>query len=267
MKIIIPSRYASSRLPGKPLADIAGEAMIVHVWRRACAVAGPDNVMVACDDQRIQDAVTLAGGQAVITAASHESGTDRIAEAARTMQLSDDDIVINVQGDEPLIPPECIQLVYDQLQSTSGAHMSTVVVPITDKAAIMDPNRVKCVMDDSGHHSGHDSGHNSGRALYFSRAPIPFDRDSDFDSLSGSPHSHYGHVGLYGYRYWALKKITEAPVHPLEALEKLEQLRALAMGLHIQVGIFKGTIPRGVDTPEDLEAVRESIHKEKMDRS
>lgn len=244
MKIIIPSRYASTRLPGKPLADIAGKPMIQHVYDRGVAVGGADNVIVACDDQRIFDAIIQVGGQAVLTSPSHQSGTDRIAEAASLMNLDDDDIIINIQGDEPLIPVDLVQATAALLTEHPSAHMSTMVVAMKNDIEAQNPNAVKAVMDDYG------------RALYFSRAAIPFDRDQS----SSVPYYH--HVGIYGYRYGALKQMTSAPVSSLERMEQLEQLRALGLGLTIQVGIYSGDIPHGVDTPEDLQAARAALGHE-----
>ncbi|WND02920.1 3-deoxy-manno-octulosonate cytidylyltransferase [Temperatibacter marinus] len=242
MKIIIPSRYDSTRLPGKPLADIAGKPMIVHVLEQARKVAGADNVWVACDDDRIESAVIQAGGQAVKTSPSHQSGTDRIAEAAAKIGLEDDEIIINIQGDEPLIPLELVQKTYDLFSENPLAQMTTIVVPIASPKDVANPNVVKAVLDDQN------------RALYFSRAPIPFDRDTEVSEQGESPYLR--HVGIYGYRHSSLKVLTKAPVNSLEALEKLEQLRALGLGMTIQVGIYADPIPHGVDTPEDLKTVQ-----------
>lgn len=236
--VIIPSRYASTRLPGKPLADLAGQPMIVRVMQRAQQADGVDQVLVACDDVRIQEAVTAGGGQAVLTDGAHQSGTDRIAQAAASMTLNDDDIIVNIQGDEPLIPADLVTMVADLLKNNPEADLSTVVVPLDDAEAVANPNVVKAVVAANG------------RALYFSRAAVPFDRDG----TAAAPR--YRHIGIYGYRYRALKQMTAAAPSGLEQMEMLEQLRALEMGMIIQVGIYHGDIPHGVDTPQDLAAVR-----------
>lgn len=247
MKIIIPARYQSTRLPGKPVKNIDGVPMIVRVLKQAAKVAAADQVIVACDDERIFDAVEQAGGTAVMTCQDHQSGTDRIADALSGLSLPDDEIILNVQGDEPFIPVDLIQMTADALRNNQDAHISTCVTPIVDKGDIINPNVVKAVMDDQG------------RALYFSRAPIPFDRDG-----LGTGH-YFRHIGIYGYRYHALKTMTTAPVHPLEALEKLEQLRALGLGMTIQVGVYQDPVPHGVDTEADLQAAIEYAQAHRQD--
>ncbi|UTW56233.1 3-deoxy-manno-octulosonate cytidylyltransferase [Kordiimonas sp. SCSIO 12610] len=243
MKIVIPSRYASTRLPGKPLADIAGKPMIVRVWEQAVkAFERPDDVYVAADDTRIMDAVKAMGGNAVMTRADHVSGTDRIAEVADAMQWTDDEIIINVQGDEPLIPPTLIKQVGECLDRHPSAHMATAACPIADMAEVNNPNAVKAVMDKSG------------KALYFSRAPIPYDRDGTAKLGNNTPY--FRHIGIYAYRVKALRTLAGLPPAPMETLESLEQLRALHNSMTIMIECLSKAPPAGVDTPEDLEAVR-----------
>jgi 3-deoxy-manno-octulosonate cytidylyltransferase (CMP-KDO synthetase) len=234
--IIIPSRMGSSRLPNKPLADIAGLPMIVHVWQRANeAKIAP--VYVACDDTRIAEAVTKAGGSAVLTRPEHPSGSDRIWEALHNIPHHEKfDAIINVQGDEPTLDAALIHAAYDLLKSPD-VDIATLAAPITDEAKKLMPQVVKPAIDVATHAT-------HGRALYFSRHAIP----------SGEGPI-YHHIGLYAYRREALAKFVASPPAPIELREKLEQLRALALGLRIEVGIVN-TVPRGVDTPEDLEEVR-----------
>ncbi|MCJ9428712.1 3-deoxy-manno-octulosonate cytidylyltransferase [Kordiimonas marina] len=243
MKIVIPARYASTRLPGKPLADIAGKPMIQHVWDRAQeAATDADDIFVAADDARILKAVEAFGGQAVPTRDDHLSGTDRIAEVAEAMGWADDDIVVNVQGDEPLMPPALIRVVGDSLKHHPAAAMSTASHPIREAADITNPNMVKVVTDKSGF------------AAYFSRAAIPHHRGVDMPDPSHFPYQR--HIGIYAYRVSTLKTLTALPPAPTELLESLEQLRALWNGLKIMVVPVAHVPPAGVDTPEDLEAVR-----------
>jgi 3-deoxy-manno-octulosonate cytidylyltransferase (CMP-KDO synthetase) len=231
VSIVIPARYDSTRFPGKALADIGGLPMIVHVMRSAAAARGVSSVIVATDDQRIRDAVERFDGTAVLTRSDHRSGTDRVAEVAASL---DAELIVNLQGDEPLVPPGMIEEVIAPLQT--GARMSTLRRLITDRAELTNPNVVKVVVD------GHDD------ALYFSRFPIPFVRDGE----SGVAHKH---IGIYGYRRDFLLEFAALPPTPLELAESLEQLRALEHGIRIRT-------PRtvhdsiGVDTPEDLERVR-----------
>lgn len=229
--VVIPARFASTRLPGKPLLAATGKYLVQHVYERAVAAAvGP--VLVATDDRRIFDAVTSFGGRAVMTRADHPSGTDRIAEAAAGL---DADVVVNLQGDEPQFDPAGVQLLLDMLADDPGAGMSTLATPVKSVADHRNPNVVKAVRDDRG------------RALYFSRSPVPFVRDGEPD-LPSERFLH--HLGVYAYRREVLLKLAATPPHPLEQLEKLEQLRALAHGIPIQVGVIPHA-HRGVDTPED----------------
>jgi 3-deoxy-manno-octulosonate cytidylyltransferase (CMP-KDO synthetase) len=224
------------RLPGKPLADIAGKPMIEHVYRRAAAARGVDAVVVATDDMRIEAAVKKFGGIAVITRPTHRTGTDRIAEVAANLSC---EIVLNVQGDEPLLDPETLEAVIEPLMADPMLEMSTACVPISDRADYDNPNVVKVVKDRRGH------------ALYFSRSPIPHFRIPD----PASRIPVFKHLGLYGFRRNFLLKFATLPQTPLEKAESLEQLRALEHGYHIHtVETRHDSI--GVDTPEDLERVR-----------
>jgi 3-deoxy-manno-octulosonate cytidylyltransferase (CMP-KDO synthetase) len=233
--IIIPARYASSRLPGKPLLRATGKYLIQHVYERACQ-ARADAVVVATDDARIMDAVASFGGKAVMTRSDHPSGTDRVAEVARGL---DADVIVNLQGDEPLIDPATIELLPHLLRQDREAVMATLAVPITSREQWQDPNCVKVVRD------------RNGRALYFSRSPIPFVRDGKPD-FSGKRGEFLQHLGLYAYRREFLLELAQLPPEPLEEAEKLEQLRVLALGYRIAVGVVAHA-GRGVDTPADYE--------------
>jgi 3-deoxy-manno-octulosonate cytidylyltransferase (CMP-KDO synthetase) len=233
--VIIPARYASTRFPGKPLAEIAGKPMVVQVCERA-AKSGAAGVHVATDDKRIADAVRAHGHRAIMTRADHPSGTDRLAEAARKLALKERDIVVNVQGDEPLIPPKLIARVGHLLHKKSEASVSTACHAIHDEASLASPNVVKVALDAEGY------------ALYFSRSRIPYPREPGA--------ACYRHAGIYGYRVSFLKKYSRLKPSPLEKAEALEQLRVLWHGFRIAVALSETEIPPGVDTPQDLEAVR-----------
>jgi 3-deoxy-manno-octulosonate cytidylyltransferase (CMP-KDO synthetase) len=237
-QVIIPARYASTRFPGKPLADVGGKPMVVRVCERA-AKSGATAVHVATDDERIAAAVRAHGHQAIMTRADHASGTDRLAEAARRLKLGQDQIVVNVQGDEPLIPPRLIRAVGTLLEKRRDASVSTACHAIHDEAALANPNVVKVVLDAQGY------------ALYFSRSRIPYPREP------GAPC--YRHAGIYGYRVGFLKKYARLKPSPLERSEALEQLRVLWHGHRIAVAVSETEIPPGVDTPQDLEAVRKIL--------
>ncbi|MGH8764242.1 MAG: 3-deoxy-manno-octulosonate cytidylyltransferase [Burkholderiales bacterium] len=236
--VVIPARYASTRIPGKPLADLGGKPMLIHVCERAQA-SGARSICVATDDERIRAAVESAGYRALMTRADHPSGTDRIAEAVAVLGLTDDDVVVNVQGDEPLIDPGLVKDVAGALAADRGASMSTACHPIHDAASLDNPNVVKVVLDAAG------------RALYFSRSRIPYPRQP-----GGVCHRH---VGIYGYRVGFLKTFSSLAPSPLELTESLEQLRALWHGHRIVVVVSEAEIPPGVDTPQDLEAVRRML--------
>lgn len=233
--VIIPARYASTRLPGKPLADLRGKPMVVRVCERA-AKSGAASVHVATDDPRIAAAVREHGYSPVLTRADHSSGTDRLAEAARRLRLRASDIVVNVQGDEPLIPPALIRGVATLLGKRRDAAVSTACHPIRDAAEAANPNVVKVVLDARGY------------ALYFSRAQIPYPREPG--------GTCYRHAGIYGYRVSFLREFSRLKAPAVEKAEALEQLRVLWHGRRIAVRLSKADIPPGVDTPRDLEAVR-----------
>ena len=244
--VVIPARYAAQRLPGKPLADLHGRPLILHVCDRA-ASSGAAKVIVATDDERVSAACTAAGVEVQITGTQHASGTDRIAEVAERRGWREDEIIVNLQGDEPLMPPADIEQAAALLHGRSDAQLSTLCTPIHDLAEFLNPNVVKVVADQSG------------RALYFSRAPIPWNRDGASAGLA-SQHQHQGalrHIGIYGYRVGALKRLAAAPPCELEQLEKLEQLRALWLEMTIAVDVARQMPGPSVDTPEDLKRVAE----------
>ena len=244
-KIVIPARHALSRLPGKPLLDIAGKPMILRVLERALD-AGADEVWVATDHPGIAGVVEKAGGKVIVTSAEHPSGTDRLAEVATRLGWSDDTIVVNVQGDEPLIPPQLINDVAAALAADTEAAIATACHPLESAEEFFNPNVVKLVMDARG------------RALYFSRAAIPWARDAFATDRSALPANlpAYRHIGLYAYRAGFLKRYSSLAPSPLEQWEALEQLRAMAHGYPIQVMVLDHAPPAGVDTAEDLERVR-----------
>ncbi|WP_444678064.1 3-deoxy-manno-octulosonate cytidylyltransferase [Halomonas sp. E19] len=241
---VVPARFGSSRLPGKPLLDIAGEPMVAHVWRRAGESAA-ERVVVATDDERIREALKPYGAEVILTRSDHPSGTDRLAEVAERLGLADDAVLVNVQGDEPLIPPRLIDQVAQRLHDDPGASIATLAEPIGDVETLFNPNVVKVVRSLAG------------RALYFSRAPIPWDREA----FAARPEwlqtdAWLRHIGLYAYRAAFLDEYRHWAPSALEQLEQLEQLRALQHGHAIQVALAAEPNPAGVDTPEDLARVR-----------
>jgi len=242
---LIPARLASSRLPRKPLADIGGIPMVVRVAQRA-ASSGAAQVVVAADDEAILDACRAFGVQAVLTATTHATGTDRLAEACRLLALGADDVVVNVQGDEPLIPPDLIASVADLLAANPDCAIATAAHALHDAAEFFSPHVVKVVTDRHGH------------ALYFSRAPIPWARDAFAVDRSALPPglTVWRHVGLYAYRVAFLERFPVLERAPLEKFESLEQLRALWHGERIVVLPLQQALPAGVDTPADLELMR-----------
>ncbi len=243
--VIIPARYASTRLPGKPLLDIAGKPMIQRVYEQANQ-SQARSVLVATDDERIKTAVEAFGGQACMTQPTHQSGTDRLQEVVSELGLPDQDIVVNVQGDEPLIPPQVIDQVAGNLAANEFASVATLCEPIKNIETVFDPNAVKVVMDKNG------------CALYFSRAPIPWSRD-DF---SEQPPQWSGkavwqrHIGIYAYRVALLHQFVQWEPCQLEQAESLEQLRVMWNGHRVHVAQALVTPPTGVDTQADLEKVR-----------
>lgn len=243
--VIIPARLASTRLPRKPLADIGGAPMVVRVAQRAEA-SGARQVAVAADNEEIAAACAQHGVACVLTSPDHPTGTDRIAEAAARLGIGAESIVVNVQGDEPLIPPEVIAQVAACLEAHPDCDVATAACPIVEASEFFDPNVVKVVVD------------RQGRALYFSRAPIPWARDA-FASGRAQLPEHLAarrHIGIYAFRRSFLARFLQLPSDPLEQLESLEQLRALAHGYRIAVVDRDGPLPPGVDTPADLQIAR-----------
>ena len=244
--VAIPARYGASRLPGKPLRLIAGEPMVVHVARRALA-AGASQVVVATDDARIVDAVAAYPLTVVMTRADHPSGTDRLAECAEKLRWSDDQIVVNLQGDEPFAPVEGIREVARVL-AAAGTEMATLATSIDDADTLFDPNAVKVVRDARG------------LALYFSRAPIPWQRDRFARDRTSAPAAGaLRHIGIYAYRAGFLPVFSRLPPGMLEGLEALEQLRVLEAGYRIAVGLAPVVFPPGVDTEADLERAERRV--------
>lgn len=244
-KIVIPARHGSSRLPGKPLLDIAGRPMIAHVCERGLE-AGASEVVVATDDVRIAEAVAGLPVRAVMTREDHNSGTERIAEAAAVLGWSDETIVVNLQGDEPLIPPDLKRRLAYLLAQQDQAEVATLAAPIHDRSEIFNPHAVKVVLDRDGH------------ALYFSRAPIPWHRDSFASPYGELPEGFpwLRHIGVYAYSVGFLRRYVAWSPSPLEAIESLEQLRILWMGERILVLPVDKAPEAGVDTEEDLARVR-----------
>jgi 3-deoxy-manno-octulosonate cytidylyltransferase (CMP-KDO synthetase) len=249
-RVVIPARYASSRLPGKALLPLAGKPMLQWVYERAVESRATE-VLIATDDLLIVSAAHSFGAETVMTAAEHSSGTDRIAEVARLRRWPERDIVVNVQGDEPLIPPALIEQVATLLEANSGADIATLAAPILSLQEFLDPNAVKVVTDTGG------------RALYFSRAPIPWSRDGASGGMS-SQKSFAGarrHVGIYAYRVGSLIRLAALAPSPLEITEKLEQLRALQNGFEIRVADTEQRPGPDVNTPADLARVEALLQR------
>lgn len=244
-RVVIPARYASTRLPGKPLAEIAGRPMLQHVWQRAVE-SGAGEIVIATDDARVEAAARAFGAEACLTSATHQSGTDRIAEVAARYGWADETIVVNLQGDEPTMPPGLLRQVAGSLAARADAAIATLAVPVQGRDELFDPNVVKVVADRAGY------------ALYFSRAPIPWHRGSFPDPAGPLPEgvAFWRHLGIYAYRVGFLRRFVEWPAAAVEQCEALEQLRALWQGERIHVGLAAETPGVGVDTPEDLERVR-----------
>jgi 3-deoxy-manno-octulosonate cytidylyltransferase (CMP-KDO synthetase) len=244
--VIIPARFGSVRLPGKPLAIMGERPLIQWVWQSAVA-SGAASVLIATDDERIRAAAGKFGADCLMTSAQHASGTDRIAEVVRAREFAADDIVVNLQGDEPTMPAEVIAKVAGALRDVALSDMATAVAPIESLREFLDPNCVKALRAADG------------RALYFSRAPVPWPRDN---VVAGEPASFAGawrHIGIYAYRVRSLLQFAAWPPTALETTEKLEQLRALEHGMHIHLVTLAHSPPAGVDTPEDLERVRRAL--------
>ncbi|CUB07474.1 MAG: 3-deoxy-manno-octulosonate cytidylyltransferase [Tepidiphilus sp.] len=248
-RVVIPARLASTRLPNKPLVDLAGKPMVVRVWERAVA-SGADEVWVATDAPEVAAAVEQAGGRAILTRADHASGTDRLAEVVERLGWENEAIVVNVQGDEPLIDPDAIRTAAQVLALTPEAAIATLAHPIDSVEEFFDPNAVKVVCDATG------------RALYFSRAPLPWGRDA---FAAGRPARlpeglpALRHVGLYAYRAVFLRAFSRLAPCALERFEMLEQLRALWYGYTIQIKVLDSAPAPGIDTPQDLERVRRML--------
>lgn len=240
--IVIPARFASTRFPGKPLIDLFGKPMVVRVAERAL-LASAERVVVATDDSRIASACAQAGVAHVMTRDDHQTGTDRLSEVVQQLALDDETIVVNVQGDEPLIPATVIDRVAALLAANPAAAMATLCHPIHDVADAFNPNVVKCIISETG------------EALYFSRAPIPYPRDAWSAARTELPTGlpMYRHIGLYAYRAAFLRRFPQLAIPALERFEALEQLRALAHGYRIAVAVIDEPLPPGIDTPEDYE--------------
>lgn len=237
--IIIPARYGSSRLEGKPLLEACGKPIIQWVWEKACKCKGIDRVIVATDDDRIFNACKKFGAEVEMTSVNHKSGSDRIAEVAnRHPEIG---YIINLQGDEPLIEEDNIELVRKGVVEDKNADISTLVREITDEDEVNNPNLVKCVFDLNGY------------AMYFSRSKIPYERNVGESKF-------YGHLGIYGYKKESLFKMTSLPQAPYEKAESLEQLRALQNGMKIKVAVVKN-IPVGIDTLEDFEKFKSIVER------
>ena len=244
--VVIPARYASTRLPGKPLLDIGGKPMLQHVYE--CALgSGAKQVIIATDDARIEAAAQAFGATVCMTSAEHQSGTDRLQEVAQQLQLPPDAILVNVQGDEPLIPPAVIDQVAGNLAQHSEASVATLYEPITNLEDFRNPNIVKTVADQQG------------MALYFSRAPVPWPRDLFAQEGSVTLPKDFPsrrHIGIYAYRAALLDRFVTWPQAPLEQIEALEQLRVLAQGEKVHLAEACAKVPGGVDTDADLQRVR-----------
>lgn len=240
--VIIPARFAAIRLPGKPLLDLMGKPLLQHTYEQALK-SEAQAVYIATDDSRIQEAAIKFGAKVLMTSDSHVSGTDRLQEAASLIGLSESDVVVNVQGDEPLIPPEVINQVAANIVNKKDIGIATLCEVVADEVEIGDPNSVKVVFDKNG------------IALYFSRSTLPH-------NASASAKNCYRHIGLYAYRVEVLNQFIQWPVAELELSEKLEQLRALYNGVKIHVEVSSQQIPAGVDTERDLEGVRQFLMDE-----
>lgn len=244
-RVIIPVRYHSTRLPGKALLNIAGKPMIQHVYARAVE-SGAEDVIIATDDKRISDVAESFGANVCMTSVEHQSGTERLSEAVVALGLEDHEIVVGLQGDEPLIPPDAIRKTAEDLAEHDNVKVSTLCVPITDAEDLFNENVVKVVMNRRNY------------ALYFSRAPIPWQRGR-FENKKNTKldeHIYYRHIGVYAYRAGFLQEYVAWETCPAEGLEMIEQLRVLWHGGRVHLQVHKGSMPLGVDTEEDLKRVR-----------
>ncbi len=245
--IVIPARFASERLPGKVLLDIAGQSLLQRVWHRATR-SSAQSVVIATDDERIVAAAGSFGAQVVMTRSDHQSGSDRIAECAAQLGWPDDHLIVNLQGDEPLMPAACLDQVAALLDERADCEVASLYWPITDAEEVQNPNAVKVVTDSED------------RALYFSRSPIPFARaHTDIDAALDAGIVWKRHLGLYAYRLAALRRYTSSPPTPLEKSEHLEQLRIMEQGGRIAMARACEFIPAGIDTQDDLDRVRDLI--------
>lgn len=252
--VVIPARFASTRFPGKPLADIVGKPMIQHVVERATE-AGADRIIVATDDTRIAN-VAEGFAEVCMTDRRHTSGTERIAEVIDRTRLGDDTIVVNVQGDEPFVPAQNIRQVADNLRARPSVSMTTLATEIHSAAEVINPNVVKVVMNQLGN------------ALYFSRSAIPFERDRMLNHPNDAdPQLYLRHIGLYGYRAQYVRRYVDYAPSVLEQLESLEQLRALWYGDTIHVDIAQAPPPVGIDTPEDLAVLLDHLARNRQEKS
>jgi len=242
--IVIPARYASERLPGKVLLDLAGKPLIQHVWQRAIDSMAA-TVVIATDDERILTVARGFGAEVILTRSDHHSGSDRIAECASQLDWPDDQLVVNLQGDEPLMPASCLDQVAALLNARPDCEVASLYWPISDAEEVQNPNAVKVVTALDG------------RALYFSRAPVPYERThADIHAALAAGKRWKRHLGLYAYRLSALRRFTQAAPTPLEQSEGLEQLRIMEQGGYIAMALASEYIPAGIDTIDDLERIR-----------
>ena len=248
--VVIPARFDSTRLPGKPLLDIAGKPMIQHVYERA-QESGAENIIIATDDQRVADAASGFAAQVCMTSSHHSSGTERLSEVVTKLGLNNDEIVVNLQGDEPLMPPSLIHQVAQNLADYQQASVATLAEKIHTAAELFDPHAVKVISDQNGY------------AIYFSRAPIPWDRDAFTVTTEQLPEQalHFRHIGLYAYRAEFINQYVSWPACELEQMESLEQLRVLWHGHKIHVAEAVESAVAGVDTEADLVCVRQVLEQ------